>query len=64
MDLVADRDKATVEVQSLLLEVDVGPLEADYLVAAHPGHRGEPEQREQPMPSGRAQELAQLFVGQ
>jgi hypothetical protein len=36
VDLVADGNEPPVEVQTLLGEVDVGPLEAEHLVAAHP----------------------------
>ena len=47
--------------QSPLVEVDVGPAEAEHLVAAHPGHGGEPQRREQPVTGGGPQERLQLL---
>ena len=64
MDLVTDGDEATVEVQPLLGEVDVGPLEAEHLVAAHPGHGRQPVEREESVADRCAHELAQLVLGQ
>ena len=64
VQLVADGDESTVEVEATLLDVDVGPLEPEDLVAAHPGHGGEPQDREEPVTGGGAQELAELLVGQ
>lgn len=63
VDFVADGDEATVEVQPLLLEVDVGLLESEDLVAAHAGHGGEPHDREEPVPGCGAQEQAELVFG-
>ena len=45
-------------------EVDVVPLQSGDLVAAHPGHRRDTQQREEPVAGRGAQELAQLHVGQ
>jgi hypothetical protein len=42
---------------------EVGPLESEDLVAAHAGHGGEPQDREEPMPGGGAQEQPELLVG-
>jgi hypothetical protein len=51
VDLVADGDEPTVEVQPLAGVVDVGPLDAEDLVAAHPGGGGEPQDREKRWPA-------------
>ena len=41
-----------------------GHLRAENLVAAHPGHGGEPVDRKVPVAGGGAQQQAELFVGQ
>jgi hypothetical protein len=64
MEFVADGDETLVDGQPALVEVDVVPLESEDLVAAHPGHRRHPQQREEPMTGGGTQELAELHVGQ
>jgi hypothetical protein len=51
-------------VQAPVGEVDVRPLQAEYLVAAHPAHRGQPQEREQPVADCGTHELAQLLFGQ
>ena len=61
--LVADRDEPAVERESLALEVDVVPLESEDLVAAHPRHGGQPEEREVAVSIGGAQELLQFLLG-
>jgi hypothetical protein len=64
VDFVAHRDEPPVEVQALLGEVDVGPAEPEDLVAAHPGHRSEPEDGEEPVPDCGAHKQSELVVGQ
>jgi len=49
VELVADGDESPVERDGLLREVDVVPPEPEDLVAAHPGHRRQPQQREEPV---------------
>ncbi len=48
-----DGDRATIQV-------DVVPVRAEYLVAAHAGDRGQPQGGEQPMTCGAPQERLQL----
>jgi hypothetical protein len=64
VNLVADGDEPTVEVQALLRAVDVGPFLTEDLAAAHSGHGGEPEDREVPVAAGGAQQLTQFLFGQ
>jgi hypothetical protein len=48
VEFVADGDEPAIEVEALLVDVDVGPFEAEDLVAAHPGHGGQPVDGEEP----------------
>ena len=63
VDFVADRDEPTVERESLLVEVDVGPFETEELVAAHARVRGEPQDREVSVTCRGAQGLAEFGGG-
>ena len=57
VEFVADGDEPSVERDRLLPEVDVVPFEPENLVAAHPGHRRQPEQREELVPGRGPEEL-------
>jgi hypothetical protein len=63
VELIADGDETAGEREAGLGDVDVGPLEAEDLVAAHAGHGGEPQHREQPVTRRGPQERLQLRGG-
>src|SRR2546421_12641589 len=56
VELVADGDDATVDGEPCFVEVDVGPLKAEELVAAHSGVSGQPERRKEALSGGGPQE--------
>ena len=64
VDFVADGDDPSVEVDAPLVEVNVGPFESEDLVAAHAGHGGQPDDREEPVPCCGAHQQTQFLGGQ
>ena len=60
MQFVVDGDEPAVDRDRRCLVVVVVPLEAEQLVAAHPGEGGEPERGEVPVSCSCAKELLEL----
>ena len=60
---VADGHEASVDGDGASFPVDIGPLQPEDFVAAHPGRGGQVERWIQPMPGCSLQELLQLVLG-
>jgi hypothetical protein len=63
VQLVADGDESTVDRQGGLVAVDVGPAQTEQFAAAQPGHRRQPERREQAVTDRGVQEQLQVVGG-